>query len=102
MLLWWRLLHNTGYSPYSGANGTNYAEHEAQLFCRGGGDWRRVLNVEGIVGGGSGVGGCEVIKNLQIAQVPVDPNETDIKNGIQKMPSQGGRLFMASTALKEM
>jgi hypothetical protein len=41
------------------------------------------------------------LKNLQTAQVPVDPNEIDIKNGIQKMPSHGERLFMVSTALKE-
>jgi hypothetical protein len=56
----------------------------------------------GIVAGGTAVGGCETSKNLQTAQVPVIPNGIDIKNGIQKMPSHGGRLFIASTALSAM
>jgi hypothetical protein len=38
-----------------------------------------------------------MIRNVAIAHVPLDPRATDIRKGIQKMPSQGGIPFIVST-----
>jgi hypothetical protein len=65
-----------------------------------GGAWAglpgRVLEPAG--GAGGGLTGCGVRRNLQTAQVPLNPNGTEIRKGIQKMTCQGERSFITSTA----
>lgn len=39
-------------------------------------------------------------RNLQTAQVPLNPNDTEMRKGIQKMPCHCGRSFIVSTPLR--